>query len=74
MTQPKYPDVHVIAWHENEHAYVILHRVRQAFRWGGISSSVWTDFHVEATSGDYDHLLRTVRDWVTVDDEEDDNE
>jgi len=26
----------------------------------------WSEFHTEATAGDYDHLLRTVMEWFDV--------
>jgi hypothetical protein len=30
----------------------------------------WDEFHKEATSADYNHLLRTVMAWFSVDSEE----
>ena len=36
---------------------------------------LWDEFHAEATSGDYNHLLATVSDWFDVcfgDEDEDD--
>ena len=36
---------------------------------------MWNEFHKEATSGDYNHLLATIMDWFDVDlDEEEDED
>jgi hypothetical protein len=32
----------------------------------------WDEFHTEATSGDYDNLLRTVMAWFAVDEDDED--
>ena len=35
---------------------------------------MWDEFHAEATSGDYNHLLATIMDWFDVDLFEDEEE
>ena len=53
-------------------AFSILGRCREALRHGR-RMDVWAEFHKEATSGDYDHLLCTVMDYFDVDPDEDDD-
>ena len=53
-------------------AFSILGRCREALR-RGRRMDVWAEFHKEATSGDYDHLLCTVMDYFQVDSDEDDD-
>ena len=55
---------------EDGNAYSILGRVRNALRRGGRPELV-DEFIKEATSGNYDHLLQTVLDYVEEDDAED---
>lgn len=63
---PKYPNITVKLVGEDGNAFSIIARVQRALRSGGVSSEdihAWRD---EATSGDYDHLLRTVMQTVVV--------
>lgn len=75
---PKYPQVKVQLVGEDGNAFAILGRVTGAMRRAGITETERNEFTKEATSGDYDNLLRTVLAWVSVDglgdesDEEDD--
>lgn len=71
MDEPKYPDVYVPLVGENSNAYSILHRVDEALRRGKVPADERSAFLKEATSGDYGHLLRTVCEWVTVSEPED---
>ena len=73
MPEPKYPDVHVRLVGEDGNAFAILGRVNGAMIRADISKEERDAFHAEATSGDYDHLLRTVTRWVSVGDEDDDD-
>lgn len=66
MTRPKYPDVHIYMVGADGSVFGILGRCRRAFREARIPQSVWDEFYTKATSGDYEHLLRTVREYVTV--------
>lgn len=47
-------------------AYSILGRVRRALREAGATNDEISEYFNEATSGDYDHLLRVTMNWVEV--------
>lgn len=47
-------------------AFSIIGKVTKAMRRGGIDAETINEFTTEAMSGDYDHLLRTVMDYVEV--------
>lgn len=64
---PKYPEVNVQLVGEDGNAFSILGRVTRAMSRAGIVDSEVDAFRAEATSGDYDNLLRTVLAWVNVD-------
>lgn len=64
--QPRYPHVRVRLAGEDGNAMSIVGRVGNALRSAGVDSSTREEFANEAFSGDYAHLLHTVRDWVTV--------
>jgi hypothetical protein len=63
---PKYPEVEVQLVGEDGNAFAILGRVQKALRKGGVEKDEITKFMNEATSGDYDHLLQTVMEYVTA--------
>lgn len=65
---PRYDDVHIRLVGEDGNAFSILGRVARALRRAG-HGDVVEEFHAEATSGDYDHLLATTLMWVSCDDE-----
>ena len=67
----KYPEVYVPLVGEDGNAYAILGRVSKALKRAGVSKEEVAEFHAEATSGDYDNLLRTVISWVSEGSEED---
>lgn len=69
---PKYPQVEVKMVGEDGNAYSILGRVARAMRREGISEDEINVFRAEAKSGDYNHLLATVMNWVTTDPDDDD--
>lgn len=46
--------------------FVIIGRVRAALRDAGVPSEEIEAFSAEAAAGDYDHLLRTVMEYVEV--------
>jgi len=58
--KPKYPNVKVNLSDEDGNAFSILGRVRKALRRAGVPEVEVQEFHDEAVSGDYDHLLQTV--------------
>ena len=67
----KFPNVRVRLVGEDGNAFSILGRVQGAMRRAGVSQEDRDAFMAEATSGDYDHLLRTVMATVdTVGDDE----
>ena len=56
---PKYPEIIVTLSGHDGNAFTVLGRCRQAARQAGLSEDESAAFMAEATSGDYDHLLRT---------------
>ena len=60
---PKY-DVEVQLVGKDGNAFAILGAVQKALRNAGASKADIDMFYNEATSGDYDHLLRTAMEWV----------
>jgi len=69
-TTPKYPHINISLVGEDGNAFAILGRTRRALRQGGVSNDAVNRFIKEAMSGDYNHLLCTVMDWVATDGEE----
>lgn len=65
-TGPKYPSVRVKLLGGDGNAFAILGAVRRELTRAGVSSEERAAFTTEATSGDYDHLLRTCMRWVDV--------
>ena len=72
----KYPNINVKLVGEDGNAFAILGRVQGALRSAGVPPEEVKAFLAEATSGDYDKLLRTCMAWVSVDggDGDDENE
>lgn len=71
LSKPMYPQVHVRLVGEDGNAFSILARCQVSIRKAGLDDGVFDMFGNEATSGDYNHLLRTVMRWFTVDGGED---
>jgi hypothetical protein len=63
---PRHPEVSVTLVGEDGNAFAILGRVTAALREAGVGPEERDEFTSEAMSGNYDHLLRTVMDWVEV--------
>lgn len=63
---PKHPEINVPMVGEDGNAFSILGRVKRIMRRAGIEDQ-WDLFYAEATSGDYDQLLRTVMAWFAID-------
>lgn len=74
MSAVKYPNVKVPMIGEDGNAFAILGRVQTALRRAGVSREERDAFVDEATSGDYDHLIGTVMEWVEVDPQDDEAE
>lgn len=66
LTEPKYPNIKIKLVGEDGNAFSILGRCTQALKRNGLKDQVEV-FRGEATSGNYDHLLRTVVAWFSVD-------
>ena len=64
-TEPRFPEVVVRLVGEDGNAFAILGRVRRALKNAGHQEAA-NEYMEEATSGDYNHLLRTTMQWVTV--------
>jgi hypothetical protein len=62
----KYPNIRVQLLGEDGNAFAIISRVRRALSRGQVGQANIDLFLEEAMSGDYDHLLQTCMDWVTV--------
>ena len=62
----KYPEIEVQLTGQDGNAFMILALVQKALRRNGVSAEEREAFYAEATSGDYDHLLRTAMKWVSV--------
>ena len=62
----KYPKIKVKLLGEDGNAFAILGAVTSAMRKAKLEASEIKQFRVEATAGDYDHLLRTCMEWVDV--------
>jgi len=71
---PKFPGVHVRLAGEDGNAFAILGRVRAAMKSHDIHESHIKAFTEAATSGDYNHLLRTVMETVSLAEDDEDNE
>jgi hypothetical protein len=66
MTEIRYPEVTVELVGQHGNAYNVIGIVRCALRDAGVSEIEVSQFHTEATSGDYDNLLQTCMRWVDV--------
>lgn len=66
----KYPNVNVRLVGEDGNAFSIIGRTRRALRLANVPNAEVEKFTKEATSGDYNHLLQTVMDWVNTDEED----
>jgi hypothetical protein len=65
-TAVRCPNVKVKLVGHDGNAYAILGRVQAAMRKAGVPQQDIKEFQVEATSGDYNNLLRTCMRWVEV--------
>ena len=67
MSDPKYPQVRVRLAGEDGNAFAIIARVQRVMRHHSIPKEEVEAFRKEATSGNFDHLLQTVMQWVDTD-------
>jgi hypothetical protein len=62
----KYPNIEVELCGQDGNAFAILGTVVRALKRGGVPEEEIREFKEQATSGDYDNLLRTCMEWVDV--------
>lgn len=70
----KYPEIEVRLVGKDGNAFAIIARVASALRGHGCDRDTVAQFRSEATSGDYDNLLRTCFAWVSCDTDDDDDD
>ncbi len=63
---PKYPAIKVRLTGKDGNAFAILGNVKQALKKGKVPQSEISAFFAEAMSGDYNHLLATCSEYVTI--------
>lgn len=59
---------------EDGNVFAILGRARKAARLAGWTDDQWTEFHKEATSFDYDHVLQACMEHFDCDEEDEDEQ
>lgn len=59
-TSPKYPHVEVELSGQDGNSFFLIGRTRQALRRAGVPKGEIEAFTAEASSGDADHVLRTI--------------
>ena len=62
----KYPEIEAEVIGGDGNAFAILGAVDRALREGGVDEAERKAYYDEATSGDYDTLLRVSMEWVTL--------
>jgi hypothetical protein len=60
---PRYPHITVTLMGQDGNAFIILGLCQKAAQAAGLPKSEIDAFYREATSGDYDHLIRTALQW-----------
>lgn len=63
---PKYPDVEIELTGHDGNAGAIMGTVARALQRSGVSRDEIDQYRKQSMSGDYDNLLRTAMEWVTV--------
>ncbi len=66
MTDTKYPQIEVQLTGNDGNAFAIMGAVSKALRKGGVDAEEIKKYTDESMSGDYDNLLCTAMNWVTV--------
>jgi len=74
MSGVKYPHILVDIVGGDGNAFAIMGKVTNALKLNHISSEEIDNFRNEAMSGDYNHLLVTVMNWINVGSPEDDED
>ena len=63
---PKYPEIEVQLTGQDGNAFAVMGAVSNALRKGGVPKDEINEYTTQSMSGDYDNLLRTAMNWVTV--------
>ena len=66
MNEVKYPKVKVKLVGKDGNSFSIIARVAEAMKKKKVPDEEISAFRKEAMSGNYNHLLRTCMEWVTV--------
>lgn len=66
MSAVKYPQVEVQLSGNDGNAYAVMGAVQRELALAGASREELSRYITEATSGDYDNLLRVTMSWVEV--------
>lgn len=61
-----YPEIEVQLSGQDGNAFMIIARVERELRRAGVTPAEVGEFRMEAMSGNYDHVLQTAMNWVTV--------
>ena len=62
----RFPHIEVELIGEDGNAFNVIGKVKKALKKNNVPQETVTEFVEEATSGDYDNLLRVVTKWVDV--------
>ena len=62
----RFPEVEVELSGHDGNAFAIIGTIRRELHRAGATTNEMGEFVTEATSGDYDHLLQTMMQWVNV--------
>jgi hypothetical protein len=62
----KYPEIEVQLVGQDGNAFAIMGRVMAALKDAGVPKEEVDAYYAESTSGDYEHLIATAANWVTV--------
>jgi hypothetical protein len=66
MIDIRHPEIQVQLTGRDGNAFNVIGLVQRALRDAGVPGEEISQFHAEATSGDYDYLLATAMRWVDV--------
>jgi hypothetical protein len=62
----RYPEIFVQLTGLDGNAFSIMGRVMDALKKADVSKEEIDEYYAQSTSGDYDNLLRTAAEWVSV--------
>ena len=62
----KYPEIEVQLTGQDGNAFAIMGAVSRELRKAGVPKDEINEYTTQSMSGDYDNLLRTAMEWVSV--------